>query len=334
MPHYRYFDRVVDSDLALPDLSLADLSEPAVISGLAKEMLTVRATGALPAAADVTWYDNPSEPIDTAGIAYGRLGQHYFMRFSDIADFTIDGQGQTIVCHPGSNCPPPTLHHLLLDQVLPRLLGQQGHVVLHASMVEPVSGALGFIGPSGWGKSTLAASFASENQGVSGDDALLLGLDKGGRPWCAPAYCGARLWADSIDALFEKAPGSQPVCHYSSKRRVEVSAGRSSFSPQLALRALFLLNDPKESSPDIQLTRLVGSAPLMALLQRCFLLDPHNMSLARQLWIEIGNIVRSDLPIYQLSYPRNLDALPVLRAFILNHLAEAEVPQAQSSATQ
>ena len=87
-------------------------------------------------------------------------GSGYRVRFPGIGDYFVSpGQGQ-IQCQPFSAVPAETLRHLLLDQVVPRMLGQGGELVLHASAVELDDGTgLAFVGPSGAGKSTLASSF-------------------------------------------------------------------------------------------------------------------------------------------------------------------------------
>ena len=49
-----------------------------------------------------------------------------------LATFLIDGGGGAITCRPHETLPPGTLEHLLIDQVLPRVLTHRGRVVIHA----------------------------------------------------------------------------------------------------------------------------------------------------------------------------------------------------------
>jgi hypothetical protein len=316
MPHYYYFDRTVDSDRVLPELhSVQDKASLHAVISLRECVASVETGGA------IAWYENPADSEDEADVACGRLGHRYIMRFAGLVDFVIDLNDREILYLAGKDCPEATLHHMLLDQALPRFIGQQGHLVLHASMVCVGNNALGFIGRSGWGKSTLAASFTADRTEVSGDDALLLGLDDTGRPWCSPAYNGARLWPDSIEAVFKEYPDSRGVAHYSAKQRIDglpLLRARNSRHP---LRALFLLNDP-DTAPagGVQITRLEGSQPLMAILKRCFLLDSQDMAVSRRLWLEVGSLMRAGLPVYQLNYPREFESLPALRTQILETL--------------
>src|SRR5205807_10064457 len=122
-------------------------------------------------------------------------------------------------CYPVPGTPLETLKHLLLDQVLPLLLSQQGKLVLHASAVAGPGGALAFTGPSGHGKSTLAASFSTNGYELLTDDCLMV-EDRNGSIFGTPLYPSLRLYPEVIRTLFPKQPASTPVTHYSSKQRL------------------------------------------------------------------------------------------------------------------
>ena len=80
------------------------------------------------------------------------------------------------------------------------MLGKQGKLVFHASAIETGSGALVFMGISGRGKSTLAASFATNGFRFLTDDGLTV-EEGNSRYQVQPSHPSIRLWQDSQEAL-------------------------------------------------------------------------------------------------------------------------------------
>jgi serine kinase of HPr protein (carbohydrate metabolism regulator) len=86
-----------------------------------------------------------------------------------------------------------TVEHLYLNQVLPLALSRQGKLVLHGSAVDIGGQGVAFLGESGRGKSTLAASFATEGTRFLTDDGLLLEW-VGECCMIIPSHPSIRLW--------------------------------------------------------------------------------------------------------------------------------------------
>ena len=100
------------------------------------------------------------------------------------------------------------MRHLLLDQVMPLVLSRD-RLVLHASAVATPAGAAAFIGFTGAGKSTLAASLSAAGFPILSDDCLV--IERDGRGFLArPFYPGARLWPDSVHAVGANVEGRAP----------------------------------------------------------------------------------------------------------------------------
>src|SRR5574340_1151913 len=93
-----------------------------------------------------------------------------------------------------------TVEHLYLNQVLPLALSMQGKLVFHASAVEIGEVAVAFMGESGKGKSTLAASFATHGYRFLTDDGLVIEAEDEGHR-IVPSHPSLRLWQDSEGAL-------------------------------------------------------------------------------------------------------------------------------------
>src|SRR5690606_19444533 len=112
--------------------------------------------------------------------------------------------------------------HMLVDQVLPRLLAQLGHLLVHGSALRIDGRGALFIGPSGRGKSTLAGLMQRQGHTVLSDDCILLVAD-GERFQALPTYPSLRLNIDSLAALFPVSPDTVSVAAYSEKRRLPMT---------------------------------------------------------------------------------------------------------------
>src|SRR5262249_32769832 len=119
-------------------------------------------------------------------------------------DFRVSATGRSIRCWPAPGVSEATIRHLYLNQILPLALSRQGKLVFHASAVEIDDSGVAFLGASGKGKSTLAASFATSGYGFLTADALVIETSKDEK-WIDPTHhpygASIRLWDDSHNAL-------------------------------------------------------------------------------------------------------------------------------------
>jgi hypothetical protein len=99
------------------------------------------------------------------------------MRFPQLPDFLVAADAGTVSCFPVPDVPKGTMQHLYFNQVLPLRLSKRGKLVFHTTAVEMGAGAVAFVGESGRGKSTLAASFATSGHRVLTDEGAGGGAD-------------------------------------------------------------------------------------------------------------------------------------------------------------
>ena len=97
---------------------------------------------------------------DTVWTEFHRVSGGYLLRFPDLADFEVSADGTDVVAHPAGDTDDATIEHLYINQLVPLALSRQGRPTFHASVVMVRGGVIAFLGESGMGKSTLAASFA------------------------------------------------------------------------------------------------------------------------------------------------------------------------------
>ena len=271
------------------------------------------------------WFMSLTRPTGEQWLACAKEPGGYRLRFPQLADFLVSADGREIVCEAMPGIPLVTTRHLLLDQVIPLVLNLRGHEALHATAVLTPDGMCAFIGPTGAGKSTLAASFLFSGCPVLSDDCLVL-EDSHGAILATPAYPGIRLWDDALVALGDDAPPLQPVAHYSLKRRVG-TGGKGTFPlTREPLARIYDLGQPYESID----RRRNGQAPIegmtlrdqfMTLVASLFRLDISDRSmLARQ--FDFAEKVVSRVPIRRLHLPLGFSSLPAVREAILADLRQ------------
>jgi hypothetical protein len=242
----------------------------------------------------------------------------YLLRFPDLADFLIGGDGREIMawCAPGTN--DATLRHLLLDQVLPRVIAHRGRVVLHAASVRIRGRIVAIAGTTGAGKSTLAASFLIAGHPLLSDDGLLLDPGQSGTV-AQPTYPSLRLWPQTVERLFAEAPRMELMAHYSAKRRLMMNPDAEAYLEPAPLAGLYVLapRAPADTS-GITMTRLSPADGCMALVSNTFQLDVTDRARTASL-LAAASLAAQQVPVFSLRLPDNLELLPDAVNRIVEH---------------
>lgn len=90
-----------------------------------------------------------------------------------------------------------TINHLFLDHCLPYVLSSLGNLVLHSSLVKKGNRLIAFVGPSGSGKSSVAALLLKNNFKILADDFWI--FTNTGK--IIPGYASLRLWNHNSSIL-------------------------------------------------------------------------------------------------------------------------------------
>lgn len=301
---YRAYGLTFSSDIVFPELAAA-AGRAALRLELARDI-------------DLRGWQRATPRLHDADVAWltvWRRGGDFRIRFGEGEEFIWSPSARRLTANAG--IPRATLRHLVLDQLLPLLLGHD-RTVLHASAIGSPRGAIAFLGPTGVGKSTLAASFGRAGWRVIADDALVV-RPRGGAALALPAYRGLRLWRDAARRL---GAGGRvgPVAAGSNKIRVS-GRGTIAFSRRPArLVRLYLLAPGRRRSVAIE--PLSARDALMQLVQHSYVLDALD---AGRLVAHLDRLVRECLPlgVRRLAYPRDLAALPAVRAAVVADLRGA-----------
>ncbi len=261
------------------------------------------------------WLDGDGEVY----VTFHRKPGGYVVRFIDRLDYHIETASGAVTCVPANDKAGEMADHLFANQIVPLMQNHAGELVLHGSAVACKGAALGFVGQSGRGKSTLAAAFAHAGHPFLTEDGLLL-KPVGASYLSYPSWPNLRLWQDSEHAVFKAAPadGNSDALE---KRQIEAGPSLPFQCQPLRLRNLYVLGPGECSAATIK--QLTPAEAFTALLRHTFILDCEDRHRMRGHFERIGQLVDS-ISCFALDYPRRYDMLPKLIEVILAHAQTGE----------
>jgi hypothetical protein len=241
----------------------------------------------------------------------------YLLRFPGLADFEVSADGKTVTAHPVEDGDPATVEHLYINQLVPLAMSRQGYPAFHASVVTVASGAVAFLGGTGMGKSTLAASFALNGATFLTDDALLV-EERADTCMALPSHASVRLWEDSVGALTGDTIPQADTLRYTDKARLLAGDALAFCEQPQPLLAAYVLKDNDVSKPVIE--PLSGSDRTMEWVENSFLLDIEDRDLLAR-HFDWTHRISSSVPGFTLDYPRNYGMLADVRDAVCAHVA-------------
>jgi hypothetical protein len=251
----------------------------------------------------------------TVWTEFYRSDDGYLLRFPGLADFEVSADGKEVVAHPADGTDEVTVEHLYINQLVPLALSRQGRPAFHASVVTVPAGAVAFLGTTGMGKSTLAASFALNDAAFLTDDSLLVEeTDDGLR--AMPSHASLRLWEDSVAALIDSEVTEAGPVSYSRKARLLAGDALAYSENSQPLLAAFVLE--RQDVQSVTVKPLKGLNRYMAWIGNSFLLDIEDHDLLSQ-HFEWTHRISSTVPTFALDYPRDYGILPEVRNAVRQH---------------
>ena len=153
----------------------------------------------------------------------------------------------------------------LLGSVFGALLQQRGVLALHACAVEIEGRGCGvFMGPSGVGKSTLAAALYGRGHSVLCDDVCTITFEEG--PTVQPAYPYVKLWRDAVGQLGHDAGPLRRIRPAIEKHVFPVDAGFCTGAQPL--KWLYVIETSNED--ELRLSPVRGPEKLAVLLRNTY----------------------------------------------------------------
>ena len=306
MHRYRAFRDIIEVDRDLPELSPANGSSGyQIFAGQPAELR--------PEQYRFVYRWQPPGGREICRIA--RKDSSYLFTYPDKVDFRLEERGG-ITYWQHQDCSAEMLRHTLINQALPRLLAHEGRIMLHASAVSLAAGqCVLFLGDSGFGKSTLAASLLDAGATVLADDCVELFLHDG-VIMAVGAYPGLRLREDSrVRAVPRRSDSMQSMAQYNGKSVLSLP-----LETQTAYEVVgcYRLNDPRQNHTQIKLQSLQGAEAMIGVLQGLFRLDPRDADKRRSEFAAISRLFGAGLQVSALAYPRSYAQLSAVHARLIS----------------
>lgn len=250
-------------------------------------------------------------------------GDDFVLSFAGFARVHVSfANRQVTVFDIGPDADDDTLTHFLCDHVAPRVLAQLGRFVLHGSAIEMGGRAVIFIGETGAGKSTLAASLQRAGHRLMGDDAVIV-TERRDAFVAEPVYPSLRLYPDTVSVLLAPDAEVAPMARYSDKQRIEVPPASN---PSVPIAAIFLLSGDGEAE-SVSITRPAPAAACIALLEQSFAMDPGDAARAAHRMATASRLTES-VAVFSAQFPFDYDRLDEVHAAIEDRVRESEMLRA------
>lgn len=244
-----------------------------------------------------------------------------YVFWPELFEFLVSADGRRIAARAIDDGPWEALQGYLLNQVLSYALIKQCHEPLHATVVMVDGQAVGFIGDSGYGKSTLAACFLRAGYSLLTDDLLVL-KERGGAYLAYPSLPRIKLFSDVARILLGSTTTGVPMYPYSDKVIIPLS-GDSSWDAPAPLRAVFVLRPCSRTKTNrITVRTLRKRRVLLELLANTFNHEITAPDRLRRQFL-LADRLTAAIPVKSLSYPRNLTVLPHVVKAVLRELQKA-----------
>lgn len=290
---------IVEGDLEIAAEADADASERSLV-----RYRVEHERRASPAAWSFHHYFHGS---DEPYLSMLRGADEYWLRAHGHADFFVRARGEEVVASPFEGCARLTLEQLFLDAVLPQVLSLRGVLALHASSVEIADDvAVGFLGPAGAGKSTIAAAFAARGAAVLSDDCLALD-QRDLRARVAPGYASVRLFEDSVASLDLHTDLSRAT-----PRNTKLRARFRSATKPPELRTLYVL---ARGAAHVAVEPMRARDGLLEAMRFVHRIDPDDRALLERELSLLDHLARV-VSVKRLSYPTSFEAIGAVRAMI------------------
>lgn len=185
---------------------------------------------------------------------------------------------------------------------------QRGRLVLHGSVVAVAGRAVAFLGGSGWGKSTLAASLHAAGYPLIADDLVSLEFVDG-VALAHPAYPQQKLWPDTATALGTDPATLPPLIATATKRALRL--GGPFPTEPLPLQRLYVLAE----APTPALIPLAGPTALAECVRHSFCVGLLSRSGDAAHFRQCADLLRQ-VAVARLERPKDFATLPVVRQLI------------------
>lgn len=306
---YTFAGLTLRSDYPFEDLAPADPDSSPTVT-------VRRIEGAFPSLGQlVRSLDDDGEPVlrayeDGIGVQWviRRVGRVWMHASGSLVEYELapDAQDEDIETYLGG-------------PVLGVAAQQRGETLLHAASVPVAGDAIAFSGPSGFGKSTLAASFTLAGVPLLSDDILPV-HEAGGRWVATPFLPKLKLWDDSLEGLGVRgAHDYAPAFSWLDKKRVDIGTQWGELATgERALRVLYLLRPhlDERRRDNVEIAPLTPLEAALRIQSAMYMPELLHGVRARHA-LEAGARIATAVSVREVAYYRAFDRLEALRERLL-----------------
>ena len=265
------------------------------------------------------WHMPDGHMCLTAG--YKKNGSYALCFIDENLEFEISSDNKTIFYQYIDHSDSEVFRHILFTQVIPLIMNLKGIESIHASSVLSQSGVIAFIGSSGYGKSTLAASLIKDGLTLVSDNVVPL-FEENNKIWTSSGPGDIGLWPRVWKFLNPNAVIEDPE----EKCRVVLSNKQHSKGNHLLSHIYFLY--PDKESTSVQIKSISQQEGLVQLLNSVFRLDLRDKRMLQQQLLLIHKVVQSvkmKKIIYPESIPNPAQLSNAIQADINNNSSELNI---------
>jgi len=296
---------LTDLPLSLPEASSSDV----VVA------VDVVSPGEFPSASERLVTD----PDDFVQVAI-REDDAVRMRFGSWFEILVASDGTRVLCCNLTDLPLPSFEAYLTNFAVSAALLRQGEEPLHATVVDIGGRAVGLLGPSGAGKSTLAAVLINRGGVLLTDDMLRVTFEADAI-FAQPGPYRIKLFSEPADRYLRMGSNRGYWNPFGEKLIFEPSSSGDDRIPR-RLSSLYRLEAP--SSPleldRPSLERLAGVALFKTILSSTIGTRLQSRRRLERQFLFAERLART-LPVFRLTYSRNLDNIDYVADCVLDSLA-------------
>lgn len=227
-------------------------------------------------------------------------------------EFEMARDGRWIDCYTGEETTEEEIEIWLFGLVMAFLLQGRGIFTLHAAAINYHRQAIAFLGPNGYGKSTLAYFFVRNGHTLITDDVLPV-VNNHGRLFAGSGCPSMNLWKQTLDQLraMDSNLRSDKRKHRYSVETLEIDFCKS----PVPLQRIYILHPmPGPGKPEV--VDLSKSKALIELL--AFTRSSSTIGLADQkTLLRTYSSLLLQVPVRKLLYPWGFDHLPEIYQSVL-----------------
>ena len=247
------------------------------------------------------------------GLRYQIADGEFLLKVDNIARYYVE-QGKKITIDPDIMATANDIRLFLLGSVFGALFHQRKLLPFHASSICYEGKAILFTGPTGIGKSTLAAAFRLKGFQTVSDDISLVVPDSIDGYTLVPGYPQVKLWEKSLKLLNQDCTGMEKIREKLNKYKLDV---KSNFygTESLKIKTIYLIATKRTEGTEI--TDLKGAEKFIELKDNIFRSKWVNDFKNQQVNFSLLSFLIQSCQIRKISRQKDIDCLDELVNLIM-----------------